>query len=99
MSRRDYWRNVVDGAKKTKELGDYYKEQNEVIKSHLGDQEIIEVEHSLSCSSRITFQSKEFRRAAVVTLDGWGDGVNRSIRILDNKRGKMIELIMKRHLK
>ena len=97
----DYWKNVVDGAMKRnkKELSDYYKKiRIEVIKSHLGNQEIIEVEHTAChAAAGLLFNQQEFRRAAVVTLDGWGDGVNHSIRVLDNKEGENeIELIMKK---
>ena len=51
----------------------------QVIQAHLGDKKIIEVEHTAIMRQLQYYSMKQIQKAAVVTMDGWGDGVNHSI--------------------
>ena len=99
---KDFWQRVI---KESNDYNDeeakaqYYKRvRMQVIKAHLGDKKIIEVEHTAChAAASILFNENKFKRAAVVTMDGWGDGVNHSIRILSkNEEAYEIELLMKK---
>ena len=99
---KEFWQKVINESnnyndEEAKEQ--YYKEvRMQVIQAHLGDKKIIEVEHTAChAAASILFNENKFKRAAVVTMDGWGDGVNHSIRILSkNEEAYEIELLMKK---
>ena len=95
-----YWMKVVREAINMQEAKRelFYKEiRREVVRRHLGNVNIVEVEHTAChAAAGLLFEKDIERNTAIITLDGWGDGANHSIRVVKEVNGKYkVRLLMR----